>query len=210
MAELIDTFIEASTSRSWIAGLAPGTVTNSELDEIEQSVGLSYPPLYRHFLKVHHFTSFDCVILRFESHPKETWKQKLDTLYHRAWSPDRLLGVGLIPFGMESLAEAGPVCFDTRDRSRIPDYSVVVWDHDWVGSEKEISPLFSSSEAMYRCLLFFATQEINFFYHDEKVDPAEELEIKRKLLRDFLDLDPLGAGSQAIDHWTAWGVDPAG
>jgi hypothetical protein len=108
---------------------------------------------------------------------------------------------------MESLAEAGPVCFDTRDRSRFPDYPVVVWDHDWIGSEIEISPLFSSSEAMYRCLLFFARQEINFFYPDEIYDSAEELEIKRKLLRDFLDLDPSGAGGPAIDHWTAWGVD---
>jgi hypothetical protein len=210
MAELINAFIEASISRSWITGLTPGTVSDAELDELEHSIDLSYPPLYRYFLKAHHFNSFDCVLLRFESHPNETWKQNLDTLYHRAWSPDRILEIGLIPFGMESLAEAGPVCFDTRDSSRIPDYSVVVWDHDWVGSEKEIFPLFSSSEAMYRCLLFFAKQEINFFYHDEEVDSAEELENKRKLLKDFLDLDPLGAGGQAIDYWTAWDVDSAG
>ena len=210
MAELIDAFIEASVSRSWITNLAPGTVTDSEIDEFEQSVELIFPPLYRYFLKALHFTSFDCVILSFESHPQETWKQKLDTLYHGSWSPDHILGVGLIPFGVETLAESGPVCFDTRERSRFPDYPVVVWDHDWVGSEKEIFPLFSSCEAMYRCLLFFARQKINFLHHDERHDLVEELEIKRKLLRAFLDLDPSGAGGPAIDHWTAWGVDPVG
>ena len=190
-----------------VQDLTLSTVTNEQLDELECSIGYSFPPLYREFLRTYHFRSFDTPILRFYPHPPLTWQEELNAMYHRAWLPERILGMGLIPFGDERMADAGPVCFDVTRNAANGDCPVVFWDHDWVGTKKERRPLFSSSEAMFRCLAFYAEQEIDFMWGDEG-DPPAELCRKQSLLAQFLALDPSGAGGEARGYWTSWGVNP--
>ena len=93
-----------------------------------------------------------------------------------------------------------------RDAAR--DCPVVFWDHEWVGTEKEIQPMFSSSAKMFECLRVVATSDVDFVYHDESDDPAL-LPKKRALLAEFLSIDPEGAGGPAREYWTCWGVTPA-
>ena len=121
--------------------------------------------------------------------------------------PDRILGKGFIPFGSEPFMDAGPVCFDTTRRLQDGDCPIVFWDHEWVGSKKEICPLFSSMSKMLECLKFEVQAEINFIYHDETDNP-EHLQKKKQLLSQFLSLDPTGAGETARSYWTSWGVNP--
>jgi hypothetical protein len=103
--------------------------------------------------------------------------------------------------------DAGPVCFDTRHQFADGDCPIVFWDHEWVDTEKEIQPMFSNSAAMFRCLLFITQAPLGFFHHDATRDDPALLPKKRELLRQFLNLDPEGAGSAAKDYWTSWGVD---
>ena len=43
----------------------------------------------------------------------------------------------------------------------------------------------------------------------EEIRKESELPEKKRLMRQFLDLDPTGAGSGAArQYWTTWGVDP--
>jgi hypothetical protein len=114
----------------------------------------------------------------------------------------------LLPFGSEALMDAGPVCFDTRHRTASGDCPVVYWDYDWVGTDKEVGILFSSTAKMFACLCLIADNDLKFVYHDDS-DDSSLLPQKRALLAKFLSFDPEGAGGPARDYWTCWGVTPA-
>ena len=77
------------------------------------------------------------------------------------------------------------------------------WDHEFVGTDKEIRPLFSSAVGMFRCLAFSVEQEVNFIYHDTDDDP-NLLPLKKELLLTFLSIDPEGVGGPAREYWTTW------
>jgi hypothetical protein len=104
--------------------------------------------------------------------------------------------------------DAGPVCFDTKRGNTAGDYPVVFWDHEWVGTENEVRPIFSSCAKMFECLSIVATNDFSFIHHDDSEDMAL-LPQKRLLLAEFLHVDPEGAGGPARDYWTCWGVTPA-
>lgn len=185
----------------------PSTVSTSELDTLEDEIGLAYPPLYRDFLMYKHFYGFTEAGIHFYHHLPEIWKQSLNKLYYQSWDPDRIIGIGLIPFGHESLADAGHVCFDTRGRKPNGDCSVVYWDHEWIKTEGEIRSMFSSSQKMFECLMFSVCNKINFLNGFEDDTPAL-LEQKLELMDQFLSIDQSGAGGPARDYWTAFGIDP--
>ena len=184
----------------------PSTVTDTDLNTLEVFAGANFPPAYRTFLKYRHFYDLTEVGVRFSSHAVDTWRDTLEREY-MIEPKERIVGIGLIPFGSEAMMDAGPVCFDTRGKSPDGDCPVVYWDHEWVGTEKEIQPMFSSCMKMFECLLFVATSEIYFVYHDED-DPSNLLHRKRELMAQFLNTDPGGAGGPAREYWTSWGVDP--
>lgn len=184
------------------------TVTDADLDDLERETGLPFPPLYRDFLKYRHFVDLTEVGVRFERHLSNDWTKALRKAYFRSWPRERILDVGLLPFGSESQMDAGPVCFDSKHRRTDGDCPVVFWDHEWVGSEKEVRPLFSSSAKMFECLSIVASNDLSMVYHNKSDDPAL-LAKKRELLKKFLSLDPEGAGGPAREYWTCWGVTPA-
>jgi hypothetical protein len=146
--------------------------------------------------------------VRFERHLTNDWSKVLREAYFHLWPRERILDIGLLPFGSEAQMDAGPVCFDTKCRNAAGDCPVVFWDHEWVGTEKEVRPMFSSSARMFECLCVVATNDLNFVYHDDSDDPAL-LPKKRALLARFLSIDPDGAGGAAREYWTCWGVTPA-
>jgi hypothetical protein len=186
----------------------PSTVTETELNDLERETGLVFPPLYRDFLRYKYFVELTERGVRFERHLPLDWSNVLRQKYFRSWPRERILNVGLLPFGSESQMDAGPVCFDTNRRDAAGDCPVVFWDHEWVDTENEVRPMFSSSARMFESLCFVATNDLNFFYHDESDDSAL-LPKKQTLLAKFLSFDPEGAGGPARDYWTCWGVTPA-
>jgi hypothetical protein len=193
----------------WVGWKAiPSTVTDAQLNALERETRLAFPPLYRDFLRYRHFVGLTEWGLRFECHLCHDWAKVLRKAYFKSWRRDRILDIGLLPFGMEALMDAGPVCFDTRRRAASGDCPVVYWDHDWIGSDKEVGIVFSSSAKMFECLSLLAANDFNFIYHDGS-DDSSLLPQKEKLLAKFLALDPEGAGGQARNYWTSWGVTPA-
>jgi hypothetical protein len=184
----------------------PSTVTDADLNSLEAEYRFRYPPLYRELLQTVHYFELTWIGFHFVPHVVGLWRQELVRLY-RACAGDRILGRGLLPFGSESSLDAGPACFDTRYRRPDGDCPIVFWDHEWIGSDREISPLFSSSERMFRCLTFAAEAPIPFTYRASE-DPPSLVAEKRALMAQFLALDPDGAGGPARAYWTAGGLDP--
>ncbi len=203
--EMIDS--EILPKDDWIGWKpVPSTVTDDDLDGIEKQLGMKFPPLYRTFLKYVHFYELTEIGLSFCKHPIHKWRSELQKLYE-GWDCQRIIGTGLIPFASETNMDAGPVCFDTRNRSSEGDCPIVFWDHEWAGTENEIQVMFSSSLKMFKCLTIAAAASINFIYHDED-DPIEQLDSKKIVMSEFLMADPEGAGGVAREYWTSWGVEP--
>ena len=180
----------------------PSTVTDEQLDRLEEEIGLRFPPSYRTLLKYKHFYALTEGGLRFERHVIGRWEDTLLAAYD-SWDPERIVGAGLIPFGSESFMDAGPVCFDTGNRLPDGECPVVYWDHEWIGTEKEVQPMFSSSLKMFEALRFLAENGWAFFHHDEKDRPADVAK-KVGMVRRFLAIDPEGAGGPAREYWTCW------
>lgn len=203
--EMID---ESEPDRDdWVTWKAvPSLAMAQKFFLLEEKIGLKFPPLYRELLSHKHFLELAGPI-RFYPHPVRDWKEMLLRNYFDGWDPERIIRQGLIPFGDESFMDAGPVCFDARTEPANEDYPVVFWDNEWVGTEKEINPLFSSASIMFRSLIFAVRQGPSFFSHHEG-DSSSELPKKRALLKSFLGIDPSGAGGPARDYWTSWGVKP--
>src|SRR5262245_35177742 len=195
-------------SDDWIGCKAlPSTVKDDDLNALERETGLPFPPLYRDLLRYRHFVDLTQVGICFERHLCHNWAKVLRKAYFQSWPQERILGAGLLPFGSETQMDAGPVCFDTNRRTAAGDCAVVFWDHEWVGTEKEVRLMFSSSAKMFDCLSTVASNDFNFVYHDDSDDRAL-LPKKQALLAEFLSRDPKGAGGAARDYWTCWGVTP--
>lgn len=197
--EMRDSSIEPS--KDWM-GWKPvaSTVTDTDLDELECETQLAFPPLYRDFLKYLHFVELDSVGFSFERHVIHSWKEALEKIYFHSWPRERILDVGLLPFGEECLMDAGPVCFDTRARLPDGDCPVVFWDREWVDTKEEIKPLFSSSAKMFECLAFAASSDLNIVIQLED-DDEQILKTKAVLVENFLAIDPSGAGGPAREYW---------
>ncbi len=195
----------------------PSQVTDSELNLLETVIGLKYPPPYRQLLKAVHYMEIDFGPVRFEPHPVGTWQDRLKKLY-KAYCPKRILGTGLIPFGSEGMWDAGLICFDSKHTDGDGDCPVVCWNHEFVGKEKEVFPLFSSSLRMFKCLTVAGRSDSNFAYFHAESDidadseqgmenTHDDLAAKQEIMREFLGLDPEGAGGVARKYWTQY-VDP--
>jgi hypothetical protein len=192
-------------SKDWIGWKpVPSTVTEEQLDELEREIGLAFPPPYRRFLRTSHFYELTEVGVRFERHPVRSWRAELVHLYEEVWWPERIIGRGLIPFGSETFCDTGLVCFDTRSRQADGDCPVVIWDHEWMDTDREVQPMFSSSLKMFECLCIAARDDTGFCYYDPQRDTADDLAEKRRQLRRFLACDPDGAGGPARAYWTSF------
>jgi len=175
----------------WIGWQAiPSTVTSEDLDVLESELGLVFPPLYRDFLQYMHFFGLTEFGVRFEQHLPGEWIKKLRRLY--SWYREQITRMHLLPIGDESMMDAGPVCFDTRARDDDGDCPIVFWDHEWVGSDREVQPMFSSFGKILQCLTIVASADSI----GTKTDDG-------RWMQAFLTADPTGAGGPARDYWTS-------
>jgi hypothetical protein len=117
-------------NKDWIPWKAvPSRVTNEDIKELENRIGLKYPDLYVEFLKYRHFYELNNLKeITFHRHCIRDWKQELVNMYFHSWKPDQIIGEGYIPFA--NYSDWGIICFDTNttaDRSRYP---IVMIDHE--------------------------------------------------------------------------------
>ena len=176
-----------SEENDWIYWVpVDSQVTDEQLKAFEAKYNFNYPVLYKYLLKYKHFYELQNLCIRFEVHLSNNWQKYLIDLYE-SWLPERIIKKGLIPFGSECFMDAGPVCFDLRN-SNPDNCPVVFWDHEWVNTEKEIQPLFSSIQKMFESLTFAAQAPIDFIYDDNNQDKKLR---KKKLdyMVEFLKID---------------------
>ena len=125
---------------SWLP--IASTVTNQQLNDLEEAIKHPLPADYRRFLQHKHFYDFLLGDAEFFAHPVDNWEQILRDQMLTNW-PLECQQMRLIPFA--SWGGAGDLlCFLANSVSLPADYPVVVWNHeDW--STEEFSPNFAAS-----------------------------------------------------------------
>src|SRR5436309_2952422 len=94
---------EISPSADWVGWKATqSTVTDADLNILEEETGLAFPPLYRDLLQYRHFVDLTATGVSFERHLCNDWCETLRKAYFRSWPRERILDVGLLPFGSET------------------------------------------------------------------------------------------------------------
>lgn len=180
--------------------LIPSTATTQELDELEESAGLPFPPLYRVFLQTFHFMSLFLLEVEF-SHVIGTWKSDLASSYAPdVTPPDGVVSRGLLPFGFWQ--DWAWVCMDFRSDPTSFDPPLVLRDHGWAGTGREVRPLFSSLSKFFECALL--CPPLALAEEDDLSTSAE----RDAALEEFLELDPEGVGGDAYPQWGRVGIAP--
>lgn len=118
------------SNNNWVSWKAlPSTVTEDDIQELEQALGYALPRLYVDFLQYRHFyTLDDAKGISFLSHPIRDWKTGLLDLYCYLLEPSTLIKQGYIPFAYDSAMQH--ICFDTSQRSIDNQDCVVVLIRD--------------------------------------------------------------------------------
>ncbi|MBS2101029.1 SMI1/KNR4 family protein [Carboxylicivirga linearis] len=117
------------------------TVTDSDLEYIENKIGYKYPDSYKYYLKYKHFFELANLssILLFR-HMSDSWKEVLLEQIFDGWPKEDVLERGLIPFA--DYEDWGLVCFNTTKLNSDGEFQIYVWDHEQSDSEKYLANSF--------------------------------------------------------------------
>jgi hypothetical protein len=104
------------------------TVTDHEIEAIENRLGCNFPEDYQTFLKHKHFYELYISQVSFGRHPIRTWEAKLTKMIFGSTPRKYLLEKGYIPFA--NWSDWGLLCFDSNRSKADHNYPIVLYDHD--------------------------------------------------------------------------------
>ncbi len=117
------------------------TVTDLEIENIENKIGHKYPESYKHFLKYKHFIELvNLSSVWFFEHSSDKWKDELINRMFDGWPKEDILDRGLIPFA--DYEDWGLTCFNTNKRNSNGEYEICIWDHEQSDSEEYLANSF--------------------------------------------------------------------
>jgi len=167
--------------------LTEGKLRAQDYKKIEREFNVNFPESFIAWHKSYFFPDCDCSIIRLPvSLPTEPLKEIRENL---EWNQE-LLEQGIIPFGYEG-NDTGPLVFETRQKSKLNEYPIKVYDRyaGDVGSLSEV--IFSSFPKLLQCITHFLKME----------GSKKNFEI----IPDFFLIDSEGAGSKGGKaYWNSW------
>lgn len=177
--------------------LVPWHGASNCFQEVERRLGIRYPEDVRFFLSRYHTLGLDVGCIRFPATPLASESQGLIQLaFERPWS-QRVMSGFLLPIAEDGTGDYGPICIEAKPGDA--GGRVFCWYLDCVETERLV-PIFSSFQKLMESLVFFLEAPRNFFIVEED-ETATSLMEKRRLFRDFLGIDPAGAGGLGREHW---------
>jgi len=104
------------------------TVTDNEIEYIENELGFRLPSSYKTFLKHKHFYELYISDARFSGQEIKNWNQHLLKMAFNGYPKEFLIDKGYIPFA--DWNDWGLLCFDTNESCVDNEYPIVLWDHE--------------------------------------------------------------------------------
>ncbi|HEV2296049.1 MAG TPA: SMI1/KNR4 family protein [Tepidisphaeraceae bacterium] len=164
-----------------------------EFAALERQLGHSWPPSFKEWYGSYFTLCMDVSVVALPENPSNA---PLRPLQERVAKPDPFdqaaRSLGLIPFGSETMMDAGPLCFDPRGGSDPDRWPVTYWDHEWDGTDQQIGPpIFSCFEKLIECCTHY-------------MDAAAGVRASGDDLMSMIALDPDGAGGPGRPYWDCW------
>ncbi|QEC45666.1 SMI1/KNR4 family protein [Pseudobacter ginsenosidimutans] len=168
----------------------PGNLSVDLYYDLEKEFNVLLPESFINWHRSHFFMNAETQILRLPiSHPDQPLKH-----LREIWEwviPEKLIPQKLYPFGSEG-NDTGPFVFDGRKPVAHNEFPVRVYDHEYFGDLKGLSPvIFSSFTKLLECQIHFTT-ELNKDRNDYEIIP------------EFFRIDPEGAGKTGKEYWNGW------
>ena len=128
--EMIDS--EIAVDNDW-KGWKPisSKFNDSDLDSLEDMIGVKLPNSYRHFLKYKHFYSLsipDHAVNIHSNLPSEDYLSEFKELFFKYYDSDLLIRKGYIYFA--DFQDYGLLCFDSNKTIENNEFPIVYIDHE--------------------------------------------------------------------------------
>ncbi|RYY86562.1 MAG: hypothetical protein EOO15_14200 [Chitinophagaceae bacterium] len=171
----------------------PGTLHRSDYTALEQRFGVQYPESFIEWHRAYFFLDADCTLLRLPaSNPAEPLRELEERLDW--YVGEKLIAQKIYPFGDDG-NDAGPLVFDGRTPAPGNEFPIRIYDHEFDGDLKGLSPIiFSSFPKLLECMTHYLQQKTTL--HDYEIIP------------DFFRIDPDGAGNTGVDYWMGFAGMP--
>lgn len=167
--------------------LTAGTLQRRDYREVEKKYDVHFPESFVDWHMAYYFFDCDTPFVRLPaSNPKKPLEAITDNLDWAAL----LIKQKLYPFADEG-NDTGPLVFDARQPAENNEFPIRVYDHEYMGILDGLSPvIFSSFTKLIECVT-------HYFRNCEKKPQSE-------VIKDFLTIDPDGAGSTGKEYWKRW------
>ena len=106
----------------------PSTVTDEQLNEIQNTIGATFPKQFVTLLKHRHFIELQIGEISLASHPSDFWRLSLSNMAFDTWPKEWLIDKGYMPFATYS--DWGMWCFGINQLSPNGECPVYQWDHE--------------------------------------------------------------------------------
>ena len=104
------------------------TVTEEDLEEIEELLGVKPSPQYRELLQHKPFMEVQIGEASIFPHPEGTWKASISEAVFGGYPKELLIEKGYLPFA--NYSDWGLLCFGIASPESNGEYPVFRWDHE--------------------------------------------------------------------------------
>ncbi len=118
------------------------TISDTEIEELEEQLKIKLPTQYKSFLKYKHFYELYIYQARFSGQEIRTWRRHLIDMAFDGYPREFLFDKGYLPFA--DWSDWGLLCFNTNNPSTDNEYPIVLWDHERWEEFEEFSSDFNS------------------------------------------------------------------
>jgi hypothetical protein len=153
-----------------------------EFVEFEKEIGCKLPESFKLWHSRNFTLSGDVGFVRLPAIPSNNPFQPLRDKLIGGWIPKEVEDQGFLPFGSDGWWDAGSLCFKTSANIENADYPIYLWDHGWVGTDREFRIVFSNFRKLLECCVHYAGGKLPDY------DP------RPKGTKGFATIDPEGAG----------------
>lgn len=104
------------------------TVTDSDIAEMNEMLGVELSPQYVELLRHKHFMELQFGEISILPHPVGSWKASIRKAVFKGWPKAHLIEKGFLPFA--DYSDWGLLCFGIAAKSADGEYPIYRWDHE--------------------------------------------------------------------------------
>ena len=119
------------------------TVTDRDIAEINDLLGVDLSPQYIDLLRHKHFMELQFGEISILPHPVGSWKQSILKEVFSGYPKELLIEKGFLPFA--SYNDWGLLCFGIAEKNTEGEYPIYRWDHDRPQEFEFIAPDLESA-----------------------------------------------------------------